>query len=212
VPKEKCVYIRNAVDLTEVDEFLAQKETNAQKLKKQIGFIGQMIPRKNIKDAIDVFNQLWLKNNNIEFLLLGEGESRLELENYANSLPSNTDIKFLGFRNDRMAILKELDLFVMTSKDEGIPRCLMEACAMEIPIAAYDISGIDQLITHQKTGLLAKFGDKETLAKYWDILLNDTEVAKKLSQASRVYVQDKFSGQRMAKEYLELFKRLITNK
>ncbi len=205
VAKERCQYIRNAVDLTEIDGFIGTKTAKSSTKKKQIGFIGQMIPRKNIKDALDVFNQLWLKNNNMEFLLMGDGESRKELENYADTLPSIGDIKFPGFRNDRMDILKDLDLFVMTSKDEGIPRCLMEACAMEIPIAAYNIPGIDQLITHEKTGLLAAFGDKETLAQYWDKLLNDKDYAENLSKAARQFVLDKFSGQRMAREYYDLF-------
>ncbi len=213
VAEKKRVYIRNAVDLTEVDEFLAQKTKTEMKAKgeqkKQIGFIGQMIPRKNIKDAIDIFNQLWIKNNNMEFLLLGDGGSREELEKYALSLPSAKDIKFLGFRNDRLDRLKDLDLFVMTSEDEGIPRCLMEACAMEIPVAAYNIPGIDQLITHKETGLLAPFGDKETLAQYWDTLLNDVSYSQKLAQASRQFVVEKYSGQRMAREYFELFSDLL---
>lgn len=212
VAKERCQYIRNAVDLTEIDEFIGTKTAKTSTKKKQIGFIGQMIPRKNIKDALDVFNQLWLKNNNMEFLLLGGGESRKELENYADTLPSIGDIKFLGFRNDRMDILKDLDLFVMTSKDEGIPRCLMEACAMEIPVAAYNIPGIDQLITHEKTGLLADFGDKETLAQYWDKLLNDKDYAVMLSKSARQFVLDKFSGQRMAEEYNDLFEEVLSGK
>lgn len=220
VAEKKCTYIRNAVDLTEVDEFLRQKkqpDVVATDRKKQIGFIGQMIPRKNIKDAIDIFNQLWKKNEEahnkqgIEFVLLGDGESRHELEQYARSLPSNKAIHFLGFRNDRLDILKDLDLFVMTSRDEGIPRCLMEACAMEIPIAAYNIPGIDQLVSHEQTGLLAPFGDKNLLAQYWDKLLNDVDYAQTLSRAARKFVMDKFSGQRMADEYYALFTQLLRN-
>lgn len=212
VPQQKCQYIRNAVDLTEIDEFIITKAPKTSTRKKQIGFIGQMIPRKNIKDALDIFNQLWLKNNNMEFLLLGEGSSRKELEVHAATLPATADIKFLGFRNDRMEILKNLDLFIMTSKDEGIPRCLMEACAMEVPIAAYNIPGIDQLITHEKTGLLAEFGDKETLAQYWNKQLSDDDYANKLAKAARQFVLDKFSGQRMAREYNELFQLLQKDK
>lgn len=211
IPERKCIYIRNGVDLTEIDPFLKHKTAipEAAGKKKQIGFIGQMIPRKNIKDAIDIFNQLWLDDDQMEFHLLGDGESRKELEAHAASLPSAADINFLGFRNDRLERLKDLDLFVMTSEDEGIPRCLMEACAMETPVAAYDIPGIDQLITHEKTGLLAPFGDKETLAKYWDILLNDKEYSQQLSKASREFVLEKFSGQRMAQEYTDLFSDLL---
>ncbi len=216
VAKDKCFYIRNAVDLTEIDEFLVKKtpysKTDAKAEKKQIGFIGQLIPRKNVKDAIDIFDTLWQNDKNIEFNLLGDGESRQELERYANSLASAQDIHFLGFRNDRLERLKDLSLFVMTSEDEGIPRCLMEACAMEIPIAAYDIAGIDQLISHQKTGLLAPFGDKKQLALHWRQLLDDADYAQTLARAARAFVLEKFSGQRMAKEYHDLFRQLLQSK
>ena len=81
------------------------------------------------------------------------------MEKLALTLPSAESIHFLGFRNDRLELLSQFDLFVMASSDEGIPRCLMEAIAMDIPVAAYNISGIDQLVMHEKTGLLAKYGD-----------------------------------------------------
>jgi glycosyltransferase involved in cell wall biosynthesis len=105
--------------------------------------------------------------------------------------------------------LKDFDLFVMTSEDEGIPRCLMEACAMEIPVVAYDIAGIDQLISHQKTGLLAPFGDKQLLAQYWQTLLDDQSYAQELSKASRQFVLEKFSAARMAEQYDDLFSELL---
>ena len=56
---------------------------------------------------------------------------------------SHSKIDFLGFRDDRLVLLQSFDLFVMTSTLEGIPRCLMEATAMGIPVAAYNIAGIE---------------------------------------------------------------------
>ena len=98
----------------------------------------------------------------------------------------------------------------MTSTLEGIPRCLMEACAMEIPVSAYDIAGIDQLITHKKTGLLASLHDFEQLQKDWITLLDDNDYATRLARVSRQFVEDSFSAKRMASEYYSLFKKMLT--
>lgn len=205
VPQRKIAYIKNGVDLSEVDEFRAHNPRSADSNVKKIGFIGQMVPRKNIQDILDVFEELYKILPDIELVLLGDGESRTELENRSRSLNSASQIKFLGFLNDRLSYLNQFDVFIMTSRDEGIPRCLMEALAMEIPVAAYDIKGVDLLVEHDKTGLLAKFGDKEKMLSNCRILLQDEAQAARLSSAGRAYVDENFSAKRMAREYCELF-------
>jgi len=203
----KTLYIQNGVDLSEVEATIAP--VRPQDGEKRIGFVGQMISRKNIVDILDVFESLHQKHPNTRLLLLGDGDSRQELESYSQNLSSKNNIEFLGFRDDRLALLKSFDLFVMTSTLEGIPRCLMEATAASIPVAAYNIAGIDQLISHQQTGLLATLGDKDTLLSYWEELLFDTEQASKLAAAAKDYVYQHYSANRMAAEYTELFSELV---
>ena len=212
VKDNKLLYIQNGVDLSEVEA--QRQKTNPLKDvngEKRIGFVGQMISRKNIFDILDIFEELYAKNHNIRLIFVGDGNQRIELEAYANKLASSDKIDFLGFRDDRLELLQSFDLFVMTSTLEGIPRCLMEACAMGIPVAAYDIPGIDQLITHQETGLLATLKDKNTLKAYWEKLLYDEQYAMSLAENARQYVQTHYSANRMANEYLDLFKQLTSN-
>lgn len=206
VADSKTLYIQNGVDLSEVEQTPPPaREADAEK---RIGFVGQMISRKNIFDLLDIFDSLHTKHPNTRLVLLGDGDQRAELEVYAKNLSSYSHIEFLGFRDDRLELLKSFDLFVMTSTLEGIPRCLMEATAAEIPVAAYDIAGIDQLIKHNETGLLAPLGDKSQLEAHWETLLFDTESAKRLASAAKKFVYDHYSAQRMANEYTELFEQL----
>jgi glycosyltransferase involved in cell wall biosynthesis len=209
VPEKKISYIQNGVDLTEVEQYRKTKQPKKTTDKKTIGFIGQMIPRKNIKDLLDIFEAIYHQVPNIELQILGDGESRKEMETYAKTLASFDDIRFLGFRYDRMEYLKQFDIFAMTSEDEGIPRCLMEAMGMELAVAAYDIPGIDQLVTHNETGLLANFGDKDTLTRYWVELLTDDDKSRHLASNAKEFVDENFSGQRMAREYLALYDQLV---
>ncbi|MBU2869100.1 glycosyltransferase [Colwellia sp. E2M01] len=210
VKENRLIYVQNGVDLSEVEE----QKIKVNPLKsvgdhKRIGFVGQMIKRKNIKDILDIFESLAGKHLNITLTLLGDGESRVELEEYTQTLAHKNRIEFLGFRDDRLELLQSFDLFVMTSSLEGIPRCLMEATAMGIPVAAYNIAGIDQLIEHEKTGLLAPFGEKELLSSYWEELLFNQEKADKLSNAACEFVNANYSGKRMASEYTEIFQDLV---
>jgi len=211
VKEKKLVYIQNGVDLSEVDKQRQLKNPlKHMDREKHIGFIGQMISRKNIYDILDIFNDLSAKHEDIRLIFVGDGDQRTKLETYAKKLESFTKIDFLGFRDDRLELLQSFDLFVMTSTLEGIPRCLMEACAMGVPVAAYNIPGIDQLITHEKTGLLATPGDKKTLALYWEKLLFDNQSATQLADNARQYVQTHYSAQRMSDEYHDLFKHLTS--
>lgn len=86
---------------------------------------------------------LYKEHKDVRLIIIGDGSKRIELENYAKSLDLSSKIEFLGYRDDRLRLLKEIDLFCMTSSLEGIPRCMMEAMAMEIPVAAYNIPGVD---------------------------------------------------------------------
>ncbi|WP_017444350.1 glycosyltransferase [Gayadomonas joobiniege] len=209
VKQDKLVYVQNGVDLSEVEAVRVAAEQEHKSEIKRIGFIGQMISRKNILDILNIFDQLQQTQPNIELVLLGDGEDRVALEAYANTLDSAAKISFLGFRNDRLALLKSFDLFVMTSTLEGIPRCLMEAMAMGIPVAAYQIAGIDQLIEHNQSGLLAPLGDKELLLTYWQKLLNDPKFANELAESAREFVHQHYSAQRMADEYLAVYKNML---
>jgi glycosyltransferase involved in cell wall biosynthesis len=208
VAESKLRYIQNGVDLSEVEQQRQLENPLKTSDEKRIGFIGQMISRKNIFHILDIFDQLCQKHENLRLILVGDGDQREELETYAEKLPSRNRIDFLGYRDDRLVLLQSFDLFVMTSTLEGIPRCLMEACAMEVPTAAYDIPGIDRLLSHQETGLLAKLDDKETLTQYWEQILFDEDLAGRLASNAREFVHQNYSGQRMANEYLELFEEL----
>ena len=159
---------------------------------------------------MDIFDKLWKKYNNLQLTIVGDGVFRNRLVNYATQLKSSKAIKFLGFRQDRLNILENFDLFIMTSSYEGVPRCMMEAMAMNIPVAAYDIPGIDQLIMHNETGLLAEYEDKDELTTYCEKILFDRKLSEKLKFNARLLIKNKFSAERMSDEYIKLFHSLLS--
>jgi len=205
--------INNGVDLDEVE---TERNTSAplaysDQTEKKIGYVGQIAHRKNIGDLIKTFDKLYKEHKNIRLILVGDGPMRNELEQEAHSLNSASKIEFLGYRTDRLRIVKELDLFCMTSSLEGIPRVMMEAMAIGVPVAAYDIPGVDKLLIHEKTGLLAKFGDMDDLKKCWERLLFNKALADEIALNGRKHILDNFSAKRMADEYTNLYQEMITS-
>lgn len=210
VPEKKVTFIRNGVDIREIDNSIqvmnsGRSEKSLQDEKKIIGFIGQMIPRKGVTDLINIFDSIYNDNPDVSLKLVGDGALRPELEQLASSLSSKENIDFLGYREDRLELLSKFNVFAMTSSLEGIPRCMMEAMAVGIPMVGYDIPGVDKLIEHKKTGLLVPYGDKEGFVKSCHMILNDPVLANELKVAARAKVEKEFSAERMSNEYLELF-------
>jgi glycosyltransferase involved in cell wall biosynthesis len=205
VSDKKIRYIRNAVDLKGIEFRGARKDASGAK---KIGFIGQMIERKNVRDLLDVFDAVAQDTTDVSLCLLGDGASRAEYEAYAAGLASADAIEFTGFVNNPLEYLKTFDLFVMSSQLEGIPRCLMESMAMGVPVAAYDIPGIDQLIEHKATGLLAPFGDKRALEACWRELLGDAALSEQIAIAAHNRINRLYSASRMAREYTELYQEI----
>ncbi len=214
VPEDKIVYIRNGVDLTPIEFRLPsqiRKSGDKNNNNRTIGFIGQLIGRKNVIDLLDVFNAVAVGKPEVNLVLLGDGDAREECENHAANLPASDRINFVGFQNQPLEYLRTFDLFVMTSTLEGIPRCLMESMAMGVPVAAYDIAGVDQLIEHGKTGLLAPLGDKESLTQCWNNLLWDSDLADQISENAAHHIHENFSAKRMAIEYQDLYAELLSS-
>src|SRR5699024_8844549 len=101
--------------------------------------------------------------------------------------------------------LRRFDLFVMTSHHEGTPLCLMEAMAMGVPVAAFDIPGVDLLIKQNETGMLASQGDVAGLTRHCEALLGDPHLSACLAEAARQQVLEEFSAVRMARDYVSLY-------
>ncbi len=207
VKKEKIRLIINGVDLAETQAALTASTSLffTENREKKIGYVGQIAHRKNIGDMIKAFDVLHEDHPEVSLVLVGDGPMRDELEKMSHTLPSASRIKFLGYRKDRLRIVKELDVFSMTSSLEGIPRCMMEAMSMGIPSVAFRIPGVDKLIIHGVTGLMADYGNVEELKKCWEKLLLDDEYSYQIAENGKQHVLNNFSAQRMAEEYVEMF-------
>lgn len=210
VAKERIRLIKNGVDLSEIkkiDEFT--KNINLFEGKeKVIGYVGQLIKRKNIDALLNAFELLYQETKNVRLVIIGDGARRPYLEEEARKLKSSKNIEFLGYRKDRLELMHQMDIFCMTSSLEGIPRCMMEAMACGTPVTAFNIPGVDQLIENGISGLLAEYDDINALKNSWQKLLSDSNYAQQIALNGKKRVKSHFSAQRMASEYVSLYKEI----
>lgn len=112
-----------------------------------------------------------------------------------------------------IARMQAADCFVLPSivargnRMEGIPNVLMEALACGLPAIGTDLSGTPELIEHGKNGLLVAPADAQALADAITRILHDREAAKKLGQAGRRTVQEKFNLETNVGRLLALYQQ-----
>jgi glycosyltransferase involved in cell wall biosynthesis len=115
----------------------------------------------------------------------------------------------MGFRTDRIALMRGFDLFVLPSMHEGIPRCLMEAMAAGVAAIASNIPGCRELVIDQETGLLFPAGDDLVLAQHLQTLSANPELRARLAQSGQAHIRQHFSAQTMAQRYTALYEKLM---
>jgi glycosyltransferase involved in cell wall biosynthesis len=210
--RQKLHLIENGMDLSELDipteppHLLQQWRAEGDIV---IGYVGQLIRRKRIDTLIQAFQQIDVAPKRL--CIIGDGPQRAELEQLAAAVGGRERITFLGYRDDRIALLKGLDLFVLPSELEGIPRCLMEAMAVGVPVITSDIPGCRDLVEQEVTGLLFRSGDASELARQMIRLIKDERLRGKIANQGRQLMRETRSAATMAQSYLELYEKLLGN-
>ncbi|MGH8132231.1 MAG: glycosyltransferase [Steroidobacteraceae bacterium] len=205
--------IRNAVDLAEIDE--VTESCAALRAARHggcglIGYIGQLIPRKGVDTLIRAFSRLETPAR--QLCIVGDGPARGSLERLAADLGETHRVRFLGYRQDRIALLKALDVFVLPSSLEGIPRCVLESMAAGVPVVASDIPGCRTVVQDGVTGLLFPPGDVAGLASSLRQLLADPALRSSLAARAEALVRREFSAEGMAVRYAKLYRELAARR
>jgi len=197
---KRITYINNFVDL----KTLIKPKPGKSIL---ITYIGQLIERKRVQDII--LAPKYLKNKNINLQIIGDGPQKKALIELTNKLGMEKQVRFLGFRKDRLRLLNKSSIVILPSTLEWIPRTMMESMAMEKMIIGTDIPGIRPLIINKETGLLVPQKSPKKIAAAIEYILNNPKETDKMRKRAKHLIEEKFSATRAAKAFEELYQRLI---
>ncbi|TAE08495.1 MAG: glycosyltransferase [Bacteroidetes bacterium] len=122
------------------------------------------------------------------------------------------DIKSLGFIKEPETIAKAYncaDVFVVPSLEDNLPNTVMEAMACGVPVVAFKVGGIPDMIQDNENGLLVSPENSQELAKKINYLLENEEVRTRLGQAGFQTVRERYTLTIQAENYINLYKKLL---
>ncbi len=204
VPKRKIRITPTGIDLTPKTPDKNIKEIfNILKNEKIILFIGLLNKRKGI-DLILKTAKL-LKNENIKFILIGDGPERKRSIQKASTLGLGEIILFVGNRLDVHNFYGHADIFFLPSRGEGLAGVLMEAMVFQVPIVTSNIAGTRDLINHLKNGLLCETENYICYARSIKKLLRDEDLRNQFIKNSLDKIQAKFLWKKNIKNFERLY-------
>jgi L-malate glycosyltransferase len=182
----------------------------------RVGMVARMNARyKNHSGFLRIAARIHQHLPDVEFLLVGDGPLRQEIEQEAKALGLGRRVSFLGDRRDIPAVLASMDVAVLTSDSEGLSNVILEAMATSLPVVAYDVGGNAELVSQQRGALVAA-GDETGFADAVERILAESSSSSSLRQQlgrdARRFVEENFGLERVRNRYLELYETLLQEK
>ena len=178
----------------------------------RVGMVARMNHRyKNQSGFLRIAARIHQRMPNVEFVLVGDGPLRQELEQEAASLGLGASAIFLGDRQDMPAVLASLDVAVNTSDSESLSNVILEAMAAGLPVVAYEVGGNSELLSPQR-GTLIPAGNEAAFADALQKLLADSALRQHLGGNARRFAQENFSLDHVRQRYAELYAALLEKK
>ena len=168
-----------------------------------------LVGHKDHATLIRAMKAIVTQKPDVHLLLAGEGELRGAIESQISELGIAGNVHLLGYRKDVPALMKSADLFVLSSKMEGLGSTIIEAMFCGLPIVACASGGIPELVKNEETGLLVPAQDAQGFAEAVIRLLNDKELAKRLASQAKAFAAKNFHVDNMVSQYIALYEELL---
>lgn len=216
-PEDKIIIINSGVELENIKDLSLEERQN---LKRQLGIpersfvvgtAGRLEPVKGPEFLLEAAKDILSNYPQTYFVFAGDGPLRQRLERKAYELGINTNMRFLGWRNDVTRVISIYDIFIFPSLNEGMGRVLVEAMALGKPVVASNVGGIPDLVTHGKTGFLVPPRDPGQLARYIQVLMEDEGKRKRMGQGGKEMALN-FKKEIMVEKIAELYDELLVKK
>lgn len=177
-----------------------------------VGSLGNVRPAKNYEVLIEAAAILIKEGQqNLHFIVAGHQKPDLmaKLRVLIDQNGIQDSVSFIGFHDNTAEFLGQMDYFVLSSSSEGFSIATIEAMATGLPVVATRCGGPEEIIEHQKTGLLVATGDSNALAASLKSLIANPKLAAELAGAGRKHVESVFSFAAMLDAYKKKYLSLL---
>jgi glycosyltransferase involved in cell wall biosynthesis len=177
-----------------------------------VAFVGRLLASKGIRTLVAAHELLVRRGRDIRLLIAGLPDPANPTSIPPQEIEAWTrrpNVKHLGFVEDIGALWARAHVAVLPSHREGLPLSLLEAAACGRPLVATDVPGCRDIARADLNALLVPVEDPEALADAIDRLAGDPQLRRKFAKAGRELVERNFSSQRIGRDVIALYQRLL---
>ncbi len=206
--------IRSAIPLADFDPERVDRTTIRQELGiplnvPVLGNVGRFSPQKNPLDWVRVAAKVAQAIPACHFLLVGDGPLRGEVERQLKTDGLENHFILTGIRRDIPRMMSAMDVFLLTSLWEGLPRVIPQAMSMGVPVVANRADGTIEAIHQGETGYLSDPGNLDEMTEYCIKLLSEKEYRKEISRKGQIFAKNEFGLKHMISQIEELYENLL---
>ena len=207
LPDHKFIWIPSGIDAREWQSTIPDAKPAP-----SIACVARFHAQKRHADLVEALAVLASDGTAFRCILVGDGPLLGSVKAQVNRLGLYEFVKFAG-RIEPSAIkdiLKEADVFVLSSEWEGLPRSVIEAMASELPVVGTDVNGTNELVIHGVTGLLVPPRDPTALAQSLTTLLLDAQMRREMGRRGRRRVEEEFDLRKTTRQLEEFYASIVS--
>jgi glycosyltransferase involved in cell wall biosynthesis len=177
-----------------------------------IGYVGRIMPEKDLVTWMQVVARVAAVYPKARFILVGEGrntETQLQLQKLATTLGIGDRVVFPGYKEELLSVYASFDVFLLTSRREGLPNSVLEAMALGLPVVTTDVAGTKELVIDGQTGFVSRQGDVQSLSQAVLRLAGEESLRISMGEAGRARVEQEFSFARRLQHIEGLYERVL---
>lgn len=208
IREQKIKVIYNGINNKNVLPYQKKIEQDKNNKELIIGSIGRFTYQKGQEYLIDAFTNICKKYNNVKLILVGSGENENVIKNMIINKNVQDYIKIENYKKNIYNFLRKLDVFVLTSRYEGVPYVLLEAMCIGVPIISTRVGGIDNILEDGKDALLIEKGNIKEIEVALEKVIDNAEIRENLS-ANAIQKVQHYSIDSMVRNTENLYLNLL---
>jgi len=205
---EKIQVIYNGIDPDKVMQDAGEKVAFESHFPFLVSFLGELSARKGVDTLLRGF-ALFADGIKCGLIIIGDGSEKESLKGLAYELGIAHRVMFLGFRSNPYPFISQSDIFVTTSRNEGLSNALVEAMILKKPVISTRAGGVEEILRHRENGYLIPVNHPEELARALTELFADFKLRQHIAQAGWRSAVERFSLERMKSELIRYFSRVV---
>jgi glycosyltransferase involved in cell wall biosynthesis len=174
-----------------------------------VGTVACLKPQKGPLDFVRAAAAAHARCDRLRFVMAGDGELRAEVEALVRQLGLGGVVRVLGWRRDVADLLHAMDIFLLTSRFEGLPRSVLQAMAAGVPVVATAVDGTPEVVRDGRSGLLVPPENPEAAADRVLELVADADLRRRCVDEARRALDDGFDIHRMVRDLERIYISLL---